>query len=346
MHLNKNEQNVHETLEILTKYFDGLLSAPNPPEIPAQYAENKCLSDLHEKANVLRQTIAAFSRGDLSTQISARGFMAGCCKSLQAHLRHLTWQVKQIESEDYSQRVEFLGEFSEAFNYMVEQLKVTMAELKKKEDSLIQLNKSLKKEIEQRNKAVKALQESEEKFKRLAQHDPLTGVFNRRSFFSLAEMEVKSSLAREKPCCLCILDVDHFKDFNDTYGHLAGDEALKHIVEVSKTVMRQSDLIGRYGGEEFVFLFPGSDIVSGETTAERIRLAISQTPLLVEHNTHAYLTASLGVSVILPEWLQFYNDQSINQFLAQADEALYTSKSKGRNMVSVALPKMPTFNPS
>lgn len=229
---------------------------------------------------------------------------------------------------------------------MVDQLQSTMLALKEKEEALTNLNASLQKEVEQRNKAVIALKESEEKFKKLAQHDPLTGIFNRRSFFSLADMEVKSSLAREKACCICILDVDHFKNFNDSYGHLVGDDALKHIVEVCKTVLRQSDIMGRYGGEEFIFLFPGNDLAAGTATAERIRGAINQTPLVIDHRKKITITASLGVSVILPEWLQFYTEQSMSQFLAQADEALYQSKSKGRNQVTAASPTMPALNPS
>ncbi len=95
---NETEKN-HQSL---VKYFDDLVSATNPPSLPPALAENKQLVQCHEKALIIRQTISDFSRGDLSTKISTRGFLAGCCKALQAHLRHLTWQVKQIESGDYS----------------------------------------------------------------------------------------------------------------------------------------------------------------------------------------------------------------------------------------------------
>lgn len=325
----------------IIEYAEKLINAPHPPDIPPEFAEDEVFVRYHEKALALRVIIASFAKGDLSPSIDIRGFVAGSFKALQANLRHLTWQVQQIEKGDYTQRIDFLGDFSSAFNNMVVQLETTMAAVKQKEEALTHLAISLQKEVEKRSAAVQALEKSEAKFKYLAQYDPLTGVFNRRSFFSLVQAELKSALARGNPCCVCLLDVDHFKLFNDTYGHVEGDSALKHVVHHGAASLRQSDIMGRYGGEEFIFFFSGADLQQGCGAAERIRTSLAENLIILADGTAVPVSASLGVSVILGEWATEDIEDLLQQVIAQADAALYQAKAQGRNRVCAA----PVVNP-
>ncbi|MDR1212104.1 MAG: GGDEF domain-containing protein [Spirochaetaceae bacterium] len=301
------------------------------PELGENLKTVPGLSALHEQLVQIREILFAFSSGDLSQTIKSRGFIAGCLKSLQAHLRHMVWQVKQVEQGDFTQRVEFLGEFSDAFNNMVIQLHETLDALQKKEHALEILAANLRNEVSLRNEAMDALKESETRFKYMASHDPLTGALNRRSFLDRALAEFEAAAIRRIPCCLAIMDIDLFKIFNDTYGHLAGDAILQHVVRVISQVLRKSDFMGRYGGEEFIFLFCNSTLETTGHIVERIRETIASSPLAWE-GRNLTVTASFGVSVA-PEG-KIPQDQSfIDRLITIADAALYKAKKDGRNRV-------------
>lgn len=202
--------------------------------------------------------------------------------------------------------------------------------LKEKEAVLTTLAVSLRNEVDIRTSAVAALQESESRFKYLAGHDPLTGAMNRRSFMERAAAEIKTAGLTGQPCALVMMDIDHFKQFNDTWGHLAGDAALRHVVEVIGSLLRKNDFLGRYGGEEFVFLFYGADRSTGFAIAERIREAIASSPLEIESGA-AGITASFGVAMSDPQSSQ--DDRCLDALIRGADIALYQAKKSGRNRV-------------
>jgi diguanylate cyclase (GGDEF)-like protein len=289
------------------------------------------VEDMHEQLLHIRNILFAFSNGDLSQNIQIRGFLAGCLKSLQAHLRHMVWQVQQVEQGDFTQRVEFLGEFSEAFNNMVQQFDETLRALHKKEDALQILTANLRNEVDLRNEAMDALKESETRFKYLASHDPLTGALNRRSFLDRALAEFKAAAIRRIPCCLAIMDIDHFKIFNDTYGHLAGDAILQHVVKIVSHVLRKSDFMGRYGGEEFIFLFCNSVLETTGHIVERIRETIASSPMAWE-GSMLTVTASFGISAAAQDKVP--EDQTfVDDLINLADNALYKAKRTGRNRV-------------
>ncbi|MDR1428950.1 MAG: GGDEF domain-containing protein [Spirochaetaceae bacterium] len=314
-------------LEHITK----LINHGQLPELDDSLKDIPGLAELHEQITQLRETLFAFSSGDLSQTIKSRGFIAGCLKSLQAHLRHMVWQVKQVEQGDFTQRVEFLGEFSDAFNNMVTQLDETLNALQKKEHALEILTSNLRNEVSLRNEAMDALKESETRFKYLASHDPLTGALNRRSFLDRAFAEFEAAAIRRIPCCLAIMDIDLFKAFNDTYGHLAGDATLQHVVKVISQILRKSDFMGRYGGEEFIFLFCNSTLESTGHIVERIRETIASSPLNWEERSLT-VTASFGVSVA-PEGKIPHDQSFMDELITVADAALYEAKKAGRNRV-------------
>ncbi len=237
----------------IIQHVDRLFSSPVPPSLPPELEGCEDMRELHAKILVLREHMAVILKGDLSREVAARGYIAGLLKGHLANLRHLTWQVEQVAQGDFSQRVDFMGEFSKAFNNMVWQLDTTLTSLRKTEDALRRLTTSLKQEVEMRSVAVNALRQSEARFKYLADHDVLTGAFNRRSFFSIAEAGLQAAKIQGSPCCIALLDIDFFKKINDKYGHQDGDLALKHVVALSSGSLRQADSMGRYGGEEFIF---------------------------------------------------------------------------------------------
>ena len=246
----------------------------------------------------------------------------------------MIWQVKQVAEGDFSQRVQFLGEFYESFNSMVVQLDAALTAMKRKEEDLTAMSNQLKDEVMERNKALRALERSEAEFRYLAEHDPLTGVLNRRSFFGVAELELRRNAMAASPCTLAMLDVDHFKRFNDVHGHLEGDKALRHVAFHGKNTLRQSDIMSRFGGEEFLFLFPHVDISQGHIAANRIRLAIAANPVELDSGEKAPVTVSIGIVRIAPG-SEGGETRTLMRAISAADQALYTAKQNGRNQVAI-----------
>ena len=320
---------------IAIEHIERLLCSPTIPPLPQELADNEQLGELHAKILTLREHMTMVFKGDLSQDISLRGYIPGLLKGHLANLRHLTWQVAQVAKGDFTQRVDFMGEFSEAFNDMVQQLDTNVRNLKATEEALKRLTKSLQQEVELRTTAVYALKQSEARFKYLANHDALTGALNRRSFFALAEAGFKTATNNNTSCCIALLDIDFFKKINDTYGHQDGDLALKHVVAVGNANLRQSDSLGRYGGEEFIFFFADANIEQGKRAAERIRSALEQSPVPRRAGPIPF-TVSLGVAEVLPEWHKTQGNTLLEKIIALADAALYKAKRTGRNQTCTA----------
>jgi diguanylate cyclase (GGDEF)-like protein len=173
-----------------------------------------------------------------------------------------------------------------------------------------------------------ALVVDELELRRIAQTDHLTGAATRRSF----TLEMEKTLARHKrkphPAALLLMDIDHFKRVNDTYGHPAGDLVLRKVVEVLSLDLRQSDTVGRLGGEEFGVLLQDSELPEAFEAAERLRARLEAT--VVEHDPPLRVTASFGVAALDAHW------SSVEQWLYAADQALYQAKADGRNRCCVA----------
>lgn len=309
-----------------------LLFLPRPPALPPAFEGDETLRDIHQYIISLRMQLSDYAKGDFSRDITLRGATAGLLKSLQANMRHLIWQMHQVEGGDFSQRVDFMGEFSDTFNKMVKRLDDALTELKVKEDELMALTRQLEIEVERRGAALDALQKSEENLKYLAEHDPLTGLLNRRSFSARAEMQIARDSIMGQPCCLALMDVDHFKKVNDTHGHLNGDLALKHIARIGCSTLRQDDIMGRYGGEEFVFLFPKASAAQGRMAAERIRQLIAAKPVDMS-GSMVTLTASFGVVAIPANITSEVGGDLLVYATSLADNALYQAKENGRNRV-------------
>jgi diguanylate cyclase (GGDEF)-like protein len=328
---------MEDTTKQALEHIYKLLRDNKVPELSKELESIPGLKDIHNDLKSIREIVYSFSVGDILRTIDTRGIIPGCLKSLQSLLRHLIWQVGLVEKGDFSQRLEHLGEFADAFNRMIAQLDFTLKELKQKEETLRNLAENLRGEVDKHNSAVEALRKSESQFKYLASHDPLTGAMNRRSFMERAALELKNAVVLKTPCGISMMDIDFFKNFNDTYGHLAGDEALRHVVRVIGSLLRKNDFLGRYGGEEFVFLFSNADEATGIHIAERVREAIQNNPINLE-NGPVTITASFGVA--MAEYNENQGDNYIETLISNADSALYQAKHEGRNKVVCYRPRL------
>jgi diguanylate cyclase (GGDEF)-like protein/PAS domain S-box-containing protein len=166
-----------------------------------------------------------------------------------------------------------------------------------------------------------------EEVQKLAITDPLTGLFNRRHFFELSQRDYERALRYKRPLSVIMLDIDHFKQVNDTYGHAAGDVVLQGVAEHLSTSLRNTDIIGRYGGEEFVVLMPETNGLNASLVAERLRLITENTPTPTAAGP-VMICISLGVASF-----DYATPSSFDELLLQADKALYAAKRAGRNQV-------------
>ncbi len=186
----------------------------------------------------------------------------------------------------------------------------------------IELEKAL--QIESHTK--KEIEILYEKVKELARIDPLTGLNNRRSFYDTA-LQIFQSAIRYKDSLSCaMLDIDFFKQVNDTYGHDVGDKVLLSVAQTCKKQIRTVDLLARFGGEEFCFLFCKSNIHESVLVAERIRYAISELKFNSGNNWFS-ITVSIGISELLS------SNDNIENMIKRSDKSLYKAKRNGRNRV-------------
>ena len=183
--------------------------------------------------------------------------------------------------------------------------------------------------IEQRTRA---LEEANFKLELLSNTDGLTGIANRRSFDLALEEEWNRARRADIPLALIMLDVDHFKHFNDHYGHLAGDDCLRSLTQILlKEVRRSGELVARYGGEEFVVLMPDSNAQAVLEAAQRIQRAVRVLGLIHSKTSPGIVTFSLGVASLRPSLQHTPED-----LVRQADLALYRAKALGRDRIELA----------
>jgi two-component system, cell cycle response regulator len=162
----------------------------------------------------------------------------------------------------------------------------------------------------------------------IARRDPLTGLANRRALQEDLEL-LEARVHRYGHCyCMALLDVDHFKAYNDTYGHQAGDRILQTVAAVVTEQSRKGDALYRYGGEEFLCIFPEQSLASGTVAAERIRVGVERLAIPHVDSPRGVLTISAGVAT-----LDTFSTRSASELLKEADEALYRAKQLGRNRV-------------
>ncbi|OUS13568.1 hypothetical protein A9Q89_02685 [Gammaproteobacteria bacterium 53_120_T64] len=177
---------------------------------------------------------------------------------------------------------------------------------------------------------------NQERYKHLSLVDMLTRAKNRRFFFQALATEIARSQRSKKPLACLFIDIDHFKVVNDTHGHLTGDRALRSVADTIAPLLRQSDVLARFGGEEFTVLLPNCDLSHAEEIAERIRDKIAHTSITNDNNLGFQLTVSIGVSYWRDGKQAFDDSEAIqNHLISQADKGVYCAKEDGRNCVRV-----------
>ncbi|WP_432663502.1 diguanylate cyclase [Wukongibacter baidiensis] len=209
--------------------------------------------------------------------------------------------------------------------------------LKSKVQVFIELHRQkeqLKKQAEMLQEKVDELlrlRELNSKLEHLSSVDVLTGISNRRSFEENVQIEWKRAVRAKKPLSLIMIDIDHFKEFNDYYGHQAGDRCLERVAKAILTsTQRPADFVARYGGEEFVVVLPEADREGALRVAERIRKKVESLEIDHEHSgVSPYVTVSLGTATLFPKE---YN--SPEELIYGADRALFQAKYAGRNSVA------------
>lgn len=177
------------------------------------------------------------------------------------------------------------------------------------------------------------LEIANQRLEELTYTDGLTGIRNRRYLNRALEREFSRARREKVPLTAILIDIDHFKQFNDSHGHLVGDDCLREVaIAINQCALRDNDVVARYGGEEFCVLLPNTDQTGALRVADEICEAIRSINFTVA-GQKIMVTASLGASACIPE-----RHHDVDKFIAAADSALYTSKANGRNQVSFALP--------
>jgi diguanylate cyclase (GGDEF)-like protein len=162
----------------------------------------------------------------------------------------------------------------------------------------------------------------------LAMVDELTGLKNRRSFFDDVESVIAGSRRRGRPVAIALLDLDHFKDVNDTHGHAIGDDVLREVARRIEDTLRQEQIVGRIGGEEFVVLLPDTSPQQALVAIERVRRAVGESPITASDGTQVNITVSGGIAPLA-------DGMTVPVAMQQADKAMYRAKALGRNRVEV-----------
>ncbi|HBY06541.1 MAG TPA: hypothetical protein DEH22_01630 [Chloroflexi bacterium] len=203
-----------------------------------------------------------------------------------------------------------MGELAQALNKMASEVSASREQLE-------QYAATLEAQVEERTIELK----------RLATIDPLTGILNRRQYIYLSELLIAEAERYDTPISVIMFDIDHFKKVNDTYGHAKGDEVLKHISQIVLGQIREADIFGRYGGEEFTLTLPQTPLKKAIQMTQRISIGIQQI-LISEDDSVLQVTASFGITARGSS-----NHETLDQLLKNADDALYDAKRNGRNQI-------------
>jgi len=169
-----------------------------------------------------------------------------------------------------------------------------------------------------------------ENLEKLANFDSLTGLYNRRAILDKLNELINLANRYKEDFSLSMLDIDHFKKVNDRYGHLTGDEVLEKIAVLIRRNIRETDIVGRYGGEEFIIILPKTNLSSAWVVAERLRTIIEKTEMKDSAGNAFTITVSQGL-------VGWERDEDAASLISRADEALYKAKEKGRNRVQILL---------
>lgn len=405
----KPEEKVIETFE---HYIDSLLQnrpvelEEVPPQLEGLQARIAKLSDMLQE---LKDYASDLGAGNVdTTPPSRRNYLASGLKQLQSQMLHLTWQTQRVAKGDYLQRIDFMGEFSSAFNEMVDQLHTRELSLMEAQEvmerifnmlepiivtqdddptDILYANEMAEQCLQVRSgksdsaapllaeitavpsdnseyqvydgenkrwyavisrplqwgnhenaklfycRDITVHKKRESTLDIEAHTDPLTGIHNRRFFDQRYEKLWSICMSAQKPLSIAFFDLDHFKQFNDTYGHQAGDKVLQAFAKIlEKNITRADDIVARYGGEEFIAAIPFATRENAMRMARNISAMTASTITEVVDTQgaphEASITVSCGICTVIPS-----GEYSTDALITAADNALYQAKQNGRNQV-------------
>ncbi len=218
-----------------------------------------------------------------------------------------------------------------------ETLHAIVSEIMNATNEVVLTTGGLQEKLDSTQREAESLRRQLEEIRREAEHDALTGALNRKALEHILDNLTQAADMGGSGFSLLVADVDHFKKFNDSYGHLLGDEVLKRVVQSMHQQVRGSDYVARYGGEEFVLLLPDTPLHGAGIVAESIRHAVEQIVLIRRSNKErlSNISVSIGVGLYVP-------GEGKLSIMERVDSALYAAKHNGRNRVETALPVIET----
>lgn len=260
-------------------------------------------------------SIRATMKNMMMTFIERLGIAAASSGQLHDKLGGFSERIKAASD---------IGELNVVLNEVLRETREAQDEALASRDRMI----SAHQEVNDAEQRIRALEAELQQMSELIREDQLTGSLNRRGLDDVMARESARAERRQTPLCVAMLDLDNFKKFNDTYGHLAGDGALKHLVYVVRETLRAIDVIARYGGEEFLILLPETTIEEAAATMVRVQRELTR-HFFLHDNEKMLITFSCGVALRKPG-----EDQE--SLLARADRAMYQAKNSGKNRVVIA----------
>lgn len=249
--------------------------------------------------------------------------------------------IRQVMTDIISNLANFAGEADDYKKGLAQHLETIpgvdekgvqaiIAALVEQAGGMLDSSGSITDKLEASRKEIESLKEDLAQVKTESERDFLTGVYNRKALDHKLEELITESAAAKEPLCMLMLDVDHFKQFNDKHGHLIGDEVLKIVARSLTDSVKGKDVVARFGGEEFAVLLPNTPVGGAMIVAENIRKTIATKELKRRDTgeTYGQITVSIGVAMHRP------SADTIPTFIKRADEALYRAKNSGRNCVT------------
>jgi diguanylate cyclase len=227
----------------------------------------------------------------------------------------------------YSEKIskaDNIAELNSILDEVLKETRIVQSEALKARDKMV----LARQEVQDAENRIHTLEAKLQHLSELVREDQLTGSLNRRGLDDVFERETARADRRGTPLCIAILDLDDFKKLNDTYGHIAGDAALKHLVKIVKDTLRSMDVIARFGGEEFLILMPETSVEAAASTMTRLQRELTK-HFFLHDNEKVLITFSAGVALRRP-------NEEQTELVKRADKAMYTAKQTGKNRVVVA----------
>ncbi len=342
---SEESREIERTIEESAGYVRLALPLMSRYDIPTTPRNYTVWYDYVAGTNLaLREAVDAIieSGEPFTEETNERLYRRYCAEGDEEALKELRENLKEILVQVFREVAEMTdqaGRYEAIVSKSVDKLtdEVSLHDIRRVVDEIIgetkkigRSGKETQRKLKEATEELEAIKRDFEQAKAEARVDFLTGVANRKGLDEALSASLAEAVTEEEPLCLLLLDIDHFKRFNDEHGHLVGDQVLKLVARKIKETVRGRDFVARYGGEEFAVVLPGTLLSGAKSVAENIRRAFAQGRLRrVKTSTHlGTITVSVGAA-------QYRHGESAEALLDRADRALYQAKESGRNRVVI-----------